>query len=144
MTGIGQEGEEVGRSAAALRPLERCPHGLRVEEPPYLRLVDRLGERVGGKHVGQVDQGAGDRRDRNAVVLGDVVAHQATDPMEPYTRRRPAAGAGADGDVDERRVASPNPPQVGGRAMAHHCIRPAGEYGGQAAALHRHVRWPTA
>jgi hypothetical protein len=114
-TGVNDAGKEVvfggaaGAGAAGVVELDRVLEDLEVRaavraghrgldrsrvvavaEP---RLVDHVRELVGGEHVGQVDQRAGDGRDRDPVAGRDVARVRAAPEMHahPGTDRRRGA-----------------------------------------------------
>jgi len=74
--GFGLVGsQDAGQAMAALPlacPSFGCLERLEVEDPENLRLVDGLGEPLVVEHVGEIDERAGHRRDRDAVDDGAV------------------------------------------------------------------------
>ena len=96
-----------------------------------------LGERAlelaaaGGRR--DVEQGAGDRRGRDALVAGGVLGIEGASAVQADPRG--AVAAARRGDVDARLVGAEQAPVGGGAAMAEDRARPAGEHRREPAAL---------
>src|SRR5204862_7293019 len=73
------------------------PH---VETLPPLGLLDRAGELVLVRDLGVVEEGAGQRGDRDAVGGGAVVGVEGRGAVEADSTPAAAAGPGGDGDID--------------------------------------------
>jgi hypothetical protein len=120
-------------------------HGIEggaVVEVADLGLVERALQRAAGHRRGEVEKGAGDAGDSDAVVLGDLAGLQRRRSVDPEPGPlRPAAGA-ADGDIDARRAGGPDLPQRRGRRVAQHRARPGGQHGGHAPPVDRQHAMP--
>jgi hypothetical protein len=105
--------------------------GMWAREPPELRLVDRAFELVRREDLGQIQQGPGGRRDRDAALDGDLVRRERG---AAAVDAGPAPLPGRDDlDVCPRRVA--DSPQRGGGAVAQDRSEAGGEDGRHPVAL---------
>jgi hypothetical protein len=107
-------GERVGQHPLTPPPRGSCHRGAgggRVEAPAERRLVDDVGELRRVQHVGEVDQGAGHGRDRDAVVGGDVAGVEVAARPDPDPRSCATAARGD--DVDLAGGPTPDAPEHG-------------------------------
>ncbi len=123
MSGRAEVGERFGelrcpRVTPSPRACERAVDRRDVEFPESIGLRQALGELVGRQDRGQVDQRAGQGRDRDPVEFRDVVVGQHAPPIDlnpQLARALPDCR-----DVDPRRVRGPNAVQHGGMPMTQH------------------------
>jgi hypothetical protein len=134
--GVGGEGLlERGQVAAPGGAGHGRAGGLDVEALAVRGLVDHAGERRPVEHVGEVDERAGDRGDRDAAPARDVAGVEVSARVQPEALARPAV-AGHD-DVDPVDAAAPDCLQRGGREVAEGRAGAGGEHRGQPFALLR-------
>lgn len=116
--------------AAAQQPLDR----LQVEQAKALGLLEGALELGGGENLGEIEQRAGDRGDRDPVPQGAVLGVEASRAMDAEPGLVMAAASDC-GDVDEARGEGEQVPQRTAIAMAQQGARPAREDCGHPAAL---------
>jgi hypothetical protein len=98
-----------------------------IQNPKALRLFVRAPKLGRGQDCGEVDEGAGDRRD------GDAVDRRAIAWMEVARLvdcdAPPGAGAAWDRDVDRGSIGGAKTVEGRGVAMAQDSVWPEGKYG---------------
>ena len=121
---------QASRPPAARRAGEHSVDVLHRHESQHPRLVDRAGQVAVVEHVGEVEEGAGRTRHRDAVAEDHVGPHQRARAMDPHAGH-PATARRR--DLGPRGPPARHAPQGGGRAVAQHGAGTAGQHGGHRA-----------
>ena len=115
----------IVRSAVAVGSGDDVVDGALVVELQVHRLCQRPLELVCSCGCRQVEQGAVDRRDRDAFVVGGVLGIEGTGRVQADPRDGVTSAGG--GHVDALLVGREQLPMGGRAAMAQDCARPAGQ-----------------
>lgn len=136
---VGEERRQRGRARSrAVRGQD--PHHLPVVvELQLLGPLDRAAQLVRGHDRGEVEERAGDGRERQAVVLGDLPALEV-DAVHAQVALATAAAPRRDRRLDERAAPRPQPPLARGAPMAQHRVVADVEQRGEDMALPPQLR----